>query len=132
MEDMRGIYRLNREPMLDGETEVGFGLFIRPVDAYGWVITHDHIEDGEYNQVGTAGPGTADEEMIEAVKTEGEHRIRFKMYDDDGELYYEGFFTMDDENAYHDAPYGPVEDFGMPNAGVVRIDYPDKPEWNCS
>lgn len=131
MGDMTGIYRLGREPELDGRKEVGFGLFIRPVDAYGWIITHDHIENGEYNSVGTTGPGTADEEMIEAVKAEGNHRTPFKMYDDDGELYYEGWFTMDDEHSLDDTMVGPLTDFGMPNAGATRVVYPDRPEWNC-
>ena len=131
MENMTGIYRLGREPELDGEKTVVFGYFERDVDAYAWIITHDYIEDGEYNAVGTTGPGTADEEMIKAVMVEGRHRIAFDMYDDDGEKYYSGFFTMDDEHAHSEAMAGPLDDFGRPNAGAITVVYPDRPDWDC-
>lgn len=98
--------------------------------AHAWILTHDYIEDGEYNQVGTNGPSEATDEATTAVKTPGSHRIAFDMYDDDGIKYYSGYFTMDDN--YTDTYFtnSPLYDFGLPNAGATEIRYPDKPEWN--
>jgi hypothetical protein len=86
------------------------------VRKFGWVITVDHIADpseeapSNFNAVGMMGPrgltATAEE-----IKSQG---VEFKMFDDDGELYYEGFVLGDDLNR-------PLRDFGMPNAGAVDI-----------
>lgn len=40
----------------------------------------------------------------------------FRMYDDDGELYYSGWAKPDTE-------FDPLEDFGTPNAGCTSISY---------
>ena len=49
---------------------------------YAWVITVDHIET---DAVGTLGPGGATMD-VDAIKKAGAH---FRMYDADGELYYQ-------------------------------------------
>lgn len=55
------------------------------------------------------------------------------MYDDDGIYYYGGFLTYDPELTEHLEPsWQPVQDFGMPDAGCVRISYPDRPELDCA
>jgi hypothetical protein len=41
---------------------------------------------------------------------------KFKMFDDDGELYYSGY-------AKPDADFDPLDDFGTPNAGCTEIQY---------
>jgi hypothetical protein len=41
------------------------------------------------------------------------------MYDDDGELYYEGYSLAGSD-------FGPLWDFGMPNAGCTGIKYKGK------
>lgn len=51
--------------------------------------------------------------MLKAGKGE-----KFKMYDDDGELYYEGRIVGED---YHQLE--PLDDFGMGNAGCTDIRY---------
>lgn len=50
--------------------------------------------------------------------------IRFRMYDDDGILYYEG-------RADEDTSFEPLDDFGMPNAGCTYIKYwnDDEQKW---
>lgn len=98
--------------------------------AHAWVITHDYGEDGEYNQAGTNGPSEATEQATKMVKTEGDHRIAFDMYDDDGEKYYSGYFTMDPKLMDSSVTNSPLYDFGAPFAGATEIRYPDKPEWN--
>lgn len=99
-------------------------------DAHAWILTHDYTEDGEYNQVGTNGPSTATDEATQAVKTPGDHRIAFDMYDDDGEKYYSGYFTIDPNYTDEYFTNSPLYDFGLPNAGATKIKYPTKPEWD--
>jgi hypothetical protein len=47
---------------------------------------------------------------------------RFRMYDDDGELYYEGIATFD-------SSFQPLDDYGMPNAGCTEIRYYERGAW---
>lgn len=89
---------------------------------YAWVITVDHIafpdaREGTYqNAVGVSGPRQQDHSNDEIVK----NGTAFKMYDDDGELYYEGY-GLNCEGTDH-----PLLDFGMPNAGATRIEWKEK------
>ena len=81
-----------------------------------WTITEDHIEDGR--SVGTRGPRSVTLSTEEII----EQGFPFKLYDDDGNLYYEGYSTTkDDESAF-----GPLWNFGMPNAGCSYIQYKGK------
>lgn len=84
-------------------------------------ITKDHLwtkSDPYPSGVGTYGPrGITDEEVAKLDKGEGH---RFRMYDDDGELYYSGLY-LGDKNS-EDA-FEPLDCYGTPNAGAVRIDY---------
>lgn len=81
-----------------------------------WVIMHDHIE--EEGMVNIVGPHNADkkhlDDQIKADKT-----IHFRMYDDDGLMYYEGEMTKE---CFEHRPEAPLEDYGTPNAGAVRLD----------
>lgn len=83
-----------------------------------WIIDKDHIADEgakpgtNANAVGLMGPRRYKGNGTELTK-------RFRMLDDDGELYYEGRCDSDDdENAL-----GPLDDFGTPNAGATTIQY---------
>lgn len=51
------------------------------------------------------------------------------MYDDDDNLYYSGRIVIDGEPDYYEL-VAPLRDFGTPNAGAVRVDYKNHPEWN--
>jgi hypothetical protein len=91
---------------------------------YAWMIDKDHTADPgsrpgtNSNAVGMMGPrGMSDHHMRLLVAGQG---APFRMLDDDGELYYEGRFIgdIDDEEAF-----GPLDDFGMPNAGATSILY---------
>lgn len=98
---------------------------------HAWILTHDYLETGEYNQVGVNGPSEATDEATQAVKTPGDHRIAFDMYDDDGEKYYSGYFTIDPSHTSEEHTNSPLYDFGLPNAGATKLTYPTKPEWNA-
>jgi len=106
-------------------------LAAHPDDArYAWLITEDRISDGDAKDV--MGPSTAHPDLVEAVQRPGEHRIRFRMYDDDGGYYYGGYLTYDPNDDSDEPPYGPLRDFGLPDAGAVRITYPDRPDLDCA
>lgn len=92
-----------------------------------WTITVDHMADptckvpSNENAVGMVGPDCAEmtaEEICKDPKS-----IPFRMYDDDGTLYYEGFLVGCDE-------FAPLDDFGEQNAGCTRIDLFEDGEWN--
>lgn len=102
---------------------------------YAWIITEDRInDDGSVpSRVGTMGPSNAHPDFCAAVAKPGRHRIRFRMYDDEGTYYYGGFLTFDpDCPAYIEPAWAPVDDFGMPDAGCTQISYPQRPALDCS
>ena len=81
-----------------------------------WTITKDHIENGRYD--GTRGPSSVTMSSEDIIK-QGHH---FKMFDDDGNLYYEGYSTTNDD----ESAFGPLWNFGTPNAGCTYIQYKGK------
>jgi hypothetical protein len=80
-----------------------------------WIIDIDHIADADAkpasnaNAVGLSGPD-------HYTGTGQELTHRFRMLDDDRELYYEG-------RSGNSSDFGPLNDFGMPNAGATIIQY---------
>ncbi|MCP4570567.1 MAG: hypothetical protein GY841_23530 [FCB group bacterium] len=72
-----------------------------------WIITKDIICDGDDD--GVRGPTTPEGLDPKALP------YRFKMYDDDGELYYEGRASSES--------FDPLDDFGTPNTGCTEIKY---------
>lgn len=107
--------------------------------AYAWVIDTDHLfeeaEPGEPgftpDEAGTAGPSDATEaDLLRLKNGEGD---TFNMFDDDGNLYYTGRLVVSGKTAYEDeeACFGPLDDFGMGNAGCTSIEWPGHPERDC-
>lgn len=99
----------------------------RPAAQYAWRITTDHLwEPGDLvdDEAGTTGPSDAPEDLL--AQLEAGKGTTFKMYDDDGELYYTGRILHAVENPDADADFGPLWDFGTPNAGCTEIRYRDK------
>lgn len=86
----------------------------------GWIITKDHLAaPGEKSAVGVMGPreSRADPKFLL------EHGKAFRLLDDDGEVYYEGRWNGLEGN---DADaFGPLHDFGLPNAGATTLQYWD-------
>ena len=76
---------------------------------YRWIITKDYLNEGlEISDVGREGPHNLNPE-VDLSETQ------FRMYDDDGELYYEGAIFGDFTG------FEPLDDFGTPNAGCTEI-----------
>lgn len=74
---------------------------------YRWVISEAPIGQSEK---GTQGPRNLDPEL-------DTRKARFRMKDDDGEIYYYGYIWGDYDG------FEPLDDFGMPNAGCTTIEY---------
>ena len=87
---------------------------------YNWTITKDHIAvptarpGTNLNAVGMVGPRGATMNCEEIIGHPGAQK--FEIYDDDGELYYEGYLVGGDG-------FEPLDDFGTPNAGATEIRY---------
>lgn len=91
-----------------------------------WIITKDFIADPSARQgtnanaVGIVGPRTATLTAEQIIRhPQGR---KFRMKDDDGELYYEGVMVITPEDG-PEAEFRPLEDFGTPNAGATSIEY---------
>src|SRR5215472_17461504 len=107
--------------------------------SYAWMISYDHIsEPGEpapsnSNAKGMIGPYGADPvkiaRLVEAIGRGRKHASEFpdvewfKIYDDDGEVYYTGVRMGEAEEFGSEEGFKPLDDFGTPNAGAVPIDY---------
>jgi hypothetical protein len=82
---------------------------------YNWTITKDIIGNGDDDA--TRGPGSCNMSKKEIVAhPDGQ---RFRMRDDDNELYYEGILVGGNG-------FEPLDDFGTPNAGCTSIEFWEK------
>ncbi len=83
-----------------------------------WKVTKSFIEDSSWKFDGFDGSSTpVDVQSCDYVEDELGLLVRlFRMYDDDGCLYYEGI-TDDFET------FEPLDDYGTPNAGCTEIRY---------
>jgi hypothetical protein len=100
-----------------------------------WIITKDKIADPTYreasncNAKGLTGPRIASDNDVKRLQA-GEGK-RFRMLDDDGEIYYYGrqLEESDCTEEYEDGYYGaesefaPLDNFGRPNAGCTEIQF---------
>jgi len=91
---------------------------------YSWIITIDKICG---DQTGTIGPSNGwTREEIDNCK----NIKKFRMYDNDGEHYYSGIIGFKNEkDVGTEMEFGPLDDFGMPNAGCTEIKYFENGEW---
>ena len=78
------------------------------MNAYAWMITRDHLDNSDATII---GPWDASHTPEDIAK----NGTAFRMYDDDGELYYSGRIVGDFDGLE------PLEDFGMPAAGCTEI-----------
>jgi len=85
-----------------------------------FIITRDYVESGEDSAVGTVGPRSASER--DAEKLSSGQGIKFRLLDDDGNVYYHGrrLEESDADQDYDSEPeLAPLDCFGRPNAGAV-------------
>jgi len=83
----------------------------------GWLITRDSLEHGtKHDAKGTYGPRRISKESLKALKKNTDVCERFRMLDDDGEVYYYG-------RIIGGSGFEPLYDFGEPNAGCTEIQY---------
>ena len=99
------------------------------MSAYGWIITKDYLaeEFGSTPEEGIMGPRGIDPK-IKADLLAGKGHT-FYMYDDDGERYYKG--RAIGKEGSEEFCYGPLGDFGGPNAGCTLIKWHGHEEWDC-
>lgn len=81
-----------------------------------WVITKDHIDGFEHGAV---------DKLSDRVQQIIKNGKAFRLYDDDGELYYEGRFLMHPD---HHTGFEPL-DWAMPNVGCTEIKYREQGRW---
>lgn len=100
-----------------------------------WIITKDKIADKDepegtnLNAKGLIGPSLATPNDIARLRA-GEGK-RFRLLDDDGEVYYYGRWLETDEctEEYESGMFGqdgetaPYDNFGLPNAGCTQLEY---------
>lgn len=111
-----------------------------PDATYAWIVDVDHSPDVDapegtnLNAGGVMGPRNAPV-ILQARLKAGEGRP-WRIYDDDGELYYSGriLFKDEDDNkgcvvALPEEAFGPLNDFGAPNAGATEIHYQHDGVW---
>lgn len=94
-----------------------------------WRITKDHIDAGragtteEHTRIPLAAAVIGlESEPLPSTQRHGEHSVEmpvipFRLYDDDGELYYEGVLHDDDECLNQEAALS----FGATDAGCTTI-----------
>lgn len=115
---------------------------------YGWIITKDVFAESngeEPEHLGTAGPRQAPDEITAELQRrlegkparDGFQSAVFDMYVDvdssdqkRGERMARGRLVWTSEgDPDEDALMSPLEDFGAPNWGCVRIEYLKHPKW---
>lgn len=85
-----------------------------------WIITKDHCKN-EYDPRDHTGTQSVNFEEVKAVSLVH----RFRMYDDDDILYYEGL----SDNCETEKAFDPLDNFGKPNVGCTSIFYLRGEKW---
>lgn len=103
---------------------------------YAWIITEDNLYHPEHSisdESGKSGPRDADATLINGLGDPMSDIYRkayeFRMYDDDGILYYTGRLATDSDNPSEWQLMAPLYEFAGPSAGATLIKYTNRPEW---
>lgn len=111
---------------LDDDDEAGYAWVIFKSWIDGKLDTTTNRNSGFVHpvQVDIGGPSNASQAMFELVNTRGK---LFRIYDDDGVLYYEGrvYYAPDCNEDYGN----PLEDWGTPGAGATSLRYYEDGKW---
>jgi len=77
-----------------------------------WIIDSSPIDNEEKTE-GVMSPNyTPDQKLAH----------KFRLLDDDGEVYYKG-------RSSDNSSFAPLDDYGMPNAGCTEIQYLNHGKW---
>jgi hypothetical protein len=87
-----------------------------------WIIDIDHIKDQYSNREGRASRDY-EEGVFSTLET-----IKWRVKDDDGDIYYEGRMTKERLHDSEDRAFGPL-DFAMADAGATTMEYFENGEW---
>mgnify|MGYP000973939704 CR=1 FL=1 len=100
---------------------------------YGWRITKDFLDDELRER--TMGPRDISPGVMALLREElGQP---FRLYDDDGNLYFEGRMLLDPPNkgcrvqmpSESEWAHAPLYDFGAPDSGCTEIHWLVNGEW---
>lgn len=95
-----------------------------------WVITEDHLDSGfPHSRVGTGREDInqpIQSNLKESIVTDP---IKIKLFDDDGELYYEGIISREWFNKDELYCFDPLH-FAANDAGCTYMQYEDNGQWN--
>jgi hypothetical protein len=91
-----------------------------------WRITKDYLYDQGHDEDEKSGVGQSnsrDPGKIDAIKKSKGKVKPFRLYDDDGEVYYAGEMAMTDGSDPYEAEniLSPLDNYGMPNAGCTEM-----------
>jgi hypothetical protein len=116
-----------------------------PIDpsesSYGWIIDKDYIpftssDNRVFSGKGAIGPRNIPDSLLTRLEATPRQGRKFKIYDDDGELYYDGRIVFSDESLELESEHGlpdeafaPLDDYGAPNDGATSIKYKFDGEW---
>ena len=101
---------------------------------YAWIIDKDYFPDeaapvaSNCNAAGVVGPRIAPDDLLTLLRRNPVSGQRFNLFDDDGGLMYAGRIIVTDAAGAPDTDlgedhFGPLDDFGAPNAGCTYIQY---------
>lgn len=83
-----------------------------------WRIDYDHLDNV---------PSAVTSRDYDAAK-DAELTLRFRLYDDDGNLCYSGRMHPDDDD--EEAAFAPLDSYGTPNAGCTYMTLLEGGKWN--
>jgi len=91
-----------------------------------WAVTRDHLENKD---VFVWNGRESKEEIERALKSS--NAMKFRMFDDDHELYYSGKMISKNGSSPFESEdiFGPLDDYGMPNAGCTQLEVLWKGAW---
>ena len=85
-----------------------------------WVITQDKIDNGR-----NVGRGSSDLPPNPQCGKSHQLKYRFRLKDDDGEVYYIGY----SDDCESEAGFAPLDDFAEGYAGCTTIEYYIDGKW---
>lgn len=99
---------------------------------YGWCFDTDHLATGDDEPDLQWGPRDLSPDLEADLEVQLGHE--FRIYDDDGELYYTGRLVTDPPaddpwELEDNVLFAPLDDYGTPGAGATEIRYKRNGRW---